>query len=260
LASVGEAVKTEIPIQAAGNSNNNPQTGMTTSQPDSTVKPSSPEAVSPVVAVSGTDSSMSLSDVSGKNTPNNSTVLAANALLASNTNTPNQGHGSSVFSLGVAAPSNAGPTGSIDSAQVLNQILQQVAAQTADAKTISRLNFQLVPESLGKVTVQIALIDQSVSARLIVTNPEIKEVLQSHMVDLKAALNQAGLQIDQLQVQVQGGGGNLLAQYYQYQQEGSGYRLPTTFNPANGTGSQNDENAGNLASFSLRTSLVNVLA
>ena len=204
LATVGEAVKTEIPNQAAGN-NNNPQTGLTNSQPDATIKPSSPEAVSPVVSVSNTNSTTTISNVSGKNAPNNSTVLAANALLTSNTNTPNQGHASSAFSLGVATASNAGPTGSIDSAQVLNQILQQVAAQTADAKTISRLSFQLVPESLGKVTVQIALIDQSVSARMIVTNPEIKEVLQSHMVDLKTALNQAGLQIDQLQVQVQGG-------------------------------------------------------
>jgi hypothetical protein len=260
LVVAGEVFKAEIPNQAAGNSNNNVQTAVNNSQPASTIKSLSAEAVSPVVSVSPTDSTLKVSDVSGSNTPNNSTVLATNALLASNTNTPNQGHGSTVFSLGAATASTVGPTGSIDSAQILNQISQQVAAQTADAKTISRLNFQLIPESLGKVTVQIALIDQSVSARIIVTNPEIKEVLQSHMVDLKAALGQAGLQIDQLQVQVQGGGGNLLAQYYQYQQEGSGYRLPASLIPVNQPGQENTENADNLASFSTRTSLVNVLA
>ncbi len=196
----------------------------------------------------------------GSNTPNNSTVLAGNALLGSSGLLSDQTRGSSAFSLSLGTPSNVGTTGSIDSAQILNQISQQIAAQTADAKTISRLNFQLIPESLGKVTVQIALIDQSVSARIIVTNPDIKEVLQSHMVDLKAALGQAGLQIDQLQVQVQGGGGNLLAQYYQYQQEGSGYRLPVSLSPVNGTGSQDAENIGDLGPFSTRKSLVNVLA
>jgi flagellar hook-length control protein FliK len=82
----------------------------------------------------------------------------------------------------------------------------------------------LVPEGLGKVTVQVALIDQAVSARIVVSNPEVREILQHHMVDLKSALSQAGLQIDQLQVQVQGGGASLLAQYYQYQQEGGAYR------------------------------------
>ncbi len=259
LASAGEAIKTEIPNQAVGN-NNNVQTAINNSQPVSTIKSLSAEAVSPVVSVTPTDSTLKTLDVSGSNTPNNSTVLVGNALLGSANFASGQTHGSSAFSLSSGIPSNVGPTGSIDSAQILNQIAQQVAAQTADAKTISRLNFQFVPESLGKVTVQIALIDQSVSARIIVTNPDIKEVLQSHMVDLKAALGQAGLQIDQLQVQVQGGGGNLLAQYYQYQQEGSGYRLPAALNTANVSGVQTAENMGNLEPFSVRTSLVNVLA
>jgi hypothetical protein len=62
-----------------------------------------------------------------------------------------------------------------------------------------------------------------------------------------------------LQVQVQGGGGNLLAQYYQYQQEGSGYRLPASLAAGN-LGPQNVENVGDLAPLSVKTSVVNVLA
>ncbi len=260
LASAGEAVKAEIPNLAAGNNNNNVQTAVNNSQPVSTIKSLSAEAVSPVVSVSPIDSNFNVSSVAGSNSPNNSTILEENALLGATTLASNQTHGSTAFSLSATPPSNAGSTGSIDSAQILNQIMQQVAAQTADAKTISRLNFQLIPESLGKVTVQIALVDQSVSARIIVSNPDIREVLQTHLVDLKSALSQAGLQIDQLQVQVQGGGGNLLAQYFQYQQEGSGYRLPASWISDNGTGQQNNENASDLALFSTRTSLVNVLA
>jgi flagellar hook-length control protein FliK len=259
LALAGEAVKAQLPVQTGTNNFNNAQGAANGSQPASTIKPASPEAVSPVVSVSAVDPTLSVSDVSGKNAPNNSTVLEANALLSAVGFAGDKTHGVAAFSLTSNPSVNAGPTGSIDSAQILNQISQQVAAQTADAKTISRLNFQLVPESLGKVTVQIALVDQSVSARIIVTNPDIREVLQSHMVDLKTALNQAGLQIDQLQVQVQGGGGNLLAQYYQYQQEGSGYRLPASLMAGN-SGLENTENTVNLAPLSVKTSLVNVLA
>jgi flagellar hook-length control protein FliK len=127
---------------------------------------------------------------------------------------------------------NSNPNGSVDSSQILNQITQQVASQTADAKMVNRLSFQLVPESLGRVTVQVALVDQAISARIMVSNPDVREVLQQHMVDLKAALSQAGLQIDQMQVQVQGGGANLLNQYFQYQQEGNSYR-ESAWTPSN---------------------------
>jgi len=65
-------------------------------------------------------------------------------------------------------------------------------------------------------------VDQLVTAKILVTHADVREALQNNLVELKTSLYQAGLQIDQLQVQVQGGGAGLLAQYYQFQQEGNG--------------------------------------
>jgi hypothetical protein len=103
------------------------------------------------------------------------------------------------------------------------------------------------------------LVDQSVSAKILVNNADVKDGLQNHLVDLKTALNQAGLQIDQLQVQIQGGSSNLLAQYYQYQQEGSGYGAPLNFSGLDPETPENGLNGGVLGVFSQRNSLVNLL-
>jgi flagellar hook-length control protein FliK len=102
---------------------------------------------------------------------------------------------------------------------LVQQIVNQVSVEISRAHSVSHLSFQLVPENLGKVMIQVALVDQLVTAKILVANSEVREVLQKNLVELKTSLYQAGLQIDQLQVQVQGGGAGLLAQYYQYQQE-----------------------------------------
>jgi len=114
---------------------------------------------------------------------------------------------------------------------IIQQITHQVTVENVRAHTVSRLSFQLVPENLGKVTIQVGLVDQTVTAKLVVASPEVREVLQNHLVELKTSLYQAGLQIDQLQVQVQGGGAGLLSQYFQYQQEGYGTGSSTAANP-----------------------------
>jgi flagellar hook-length control protein FliK len=166
--------------------------------------------------------------------------------------------GSGSFSQVVQANSQT-QNAPINAAGIIQQFAEQISQHTSQNHTISRLSFQLVPENLGKVTIQVALVDQSVSARIIVNNQDVKDGLQNHMVDLKAALSQAGLQIDQLQVQIQGGSSNLLGQYYQYQQEGSSYRFPVGFT-GSPSSAENDENAGLLGAFSQRNTLVNLLA
>lgn len=255
---VGEGVKAEIPATTVPRNENfaNPS-AVANAQPLASVIPISPEAVAPADSVLSSAAGLGTLNVLDKNAPNNSAILEANTLLGLSS-VANQSSGTHTTS--PAAISTA-PGFNFDTVSLLGQISQQIAAQTTGARAVSRLNFQLIPESLGRVTVQIALVDQSVSARILVTNPEVREALQTHMVDLKSALNQAGLQIDQLQVQVQGGGGgNLLAQYYQYQQEGFGYRTPVS--PLlNGTEvAQNPENIGGAGVLSSRMSLVDVLA
>lgn len=256
----GETVKNSVQPQTPENNNNNETSVppiVLSGQPGSEVKSITPSAV---LAVSNT----SQGNV-GFNLTVNPKSVSDDPLVQMNSNLLNSGLlGASDKGQGVNVPVNSQMTnvtnGSINSAQILNQIADQIAAQAADARAVSRLSFQLVPESLGKVTIQIALVDQSVSARIFVSNPDVRDAIQHHMVDLKAALNQSGLQIDQLQVQVQGGGANLLAQYYQYQQEGSGYRLPVGSEGANVTDANSLESTGDLANLSVRLSLVNVLA
>jgi len=68
-------------------------------------------------------------------------------------------------------------------------------------------------------------VDQTVTARILVASPEVREALQHHMVELRTSLNQAGLQIDNLQVHIQGGSGQGLAMYYEYQREGFAQEL-----------------------------------
>lgn len=137
----------------------------------------------------------------------------------------------------LVASSQTSKAAESQAANIVQQVVQQVAIENVTARSVSHLSFQLVPENLGKVTVQVALVDQVVTAKIFVTHAEVREVLQNHLVELKTSLYQAGLQIDQLQVQVQGGGAGLLAQYYQYQQEGygSGSGSSRTTNPPKNT-------------------------
>ena len=147
-----------------------------------------------------------------------------------------------------------------DSAQIFNQVADQIGSNVSGGKMISQLSFQLVPENLGRVTVQIGLVDQSVSARIMVSNQGVKDALQHHMVELKATLNNFGLQIDQMEVNVQGGGSSLWGQYYQYQQEGFGNHLPGFLSEEGLEDSKTLDNTGVLGASSVRRSLVNVLA
>jgi flagellar hook-length control protein FliK len=252
------AAQTVRPVTAPGFETENLQNNNQTLPADSTVTPVQP--VGPILA-QGVNSLTTVAQFSAlkqdafraqdalAGVDNSGQSTADSAALA--------GSGSFAQALQANSPTAQNPP--INAAGIIQQFAEQIAQNTSQIHTVSRLSFQLVPESLGKVTIQVALVDQSVSARIIVSNADVKEGLQNHMVDLKAALSQAGLQIDQLQVQIQGGSANLLAQYYQYQQEGSSYRSPVEV-PGLGAGSLgNDENTGVLGVLSQRNSLVNLL-
>jgi len=220
----GETAKAAVPAQVQSNANNNNAPQVAAVSPVTAVQPVSAQGVTQASNTSETSTNLNMAGNSAKETLSDTANLQNLTATVNASAAPTVNGAANSFQSTVNTVMNNNPNGSIDSAQIMNQITQQVASQTADAKMVSRLNFQLVPESLGRVNVQVSLVDQSISARITVTNPDVREVLQQHMVDLKAALSQAGLQIDQMQVNVQGGGANLLAQYYQYQQEGSAYR------------------------------------
>ncbi len=253
----GEVVKSAVPVPAVPNNNDlNNQNTVNQVSSITEVQPLTPQAVISVGNSSELSADLRASLDQSKNTNNNSIDLQLNPNLLAALAADKQAVAAGLANQAVNNPA----THKVDSFQILSQVMDQITTHASEAKAVSRLNFQLVPESLGRVTVQIALVDQAVSAKIIVSHPDVKEVLQHHMVDLKAALSQAGLQIDQLQVQIQGGSSNLLAQYYQYQQEGNGYRLPASMTSGALDDAQNLENTGVLGEMSVRMSLLDVLA
>jgi len=225
--------------------------------PTSEIKPITPQAVVPVASGVAMNPLPDVLADQSKNVNNLSEEVQITGTIVMNATNSNPETTHKLSAQSNVA--NQAQVAAMDSAHVLNQISEHLSRNASEIRAVSRLNFQLMPESLGRVTVQIALVDQTVSARIVVSNPEVKDTLQHHMVELKTALNQAGLQIDQLQVQVQGGSSNLLAQYFQYQQEGFGYRLPASLASASVDEAKTLENSVVLGEVSIRTSLLDVL-
>jgi flagellar hook-length control protein FliK len=257
---VGEGIKNELQPQTThGISNPNQTTLPGSFQADQTIKTHGPEGLTPVVSMTNANTQSQVSTVTDKGAPKDTASLNLASLLTTSGSSSTQPGDSGKFAEGINNLSNT-PRFSMDSNQLFNLVATQITSQMTQARNVSRLSFQLMPESLGKVTVQIALVDQSLSARIVVSNPEVRDAVQTHLVDLRASLAQAGLQIDQLQVQVQGGGANLLAQYYQYQQEGSSYRNPVFEGISAGSNAESPENTGVLAPLPGSLTLVDLLA
>lgn len=251
-----EAMKNQVSTQTQETAANNTVSGSASVQQANAVTTATPEAVTAVTNLgnSAQPNALNLEDKLSANTVSNLAVMNASA------NVINSVQSKAAENQNVSNLSNdTVANNTTNNVSLFQNVTSQIASHVAEARTVSTLSFQLIPESLGRVNVQVSLVDQSVSARIIVTNPDVKDALQQHMVDLKTALNQAGLQIDQLQVQVQGGSTNLLAQYFQYQQEGFGYRLPVDLSSALADQSQNPENASVSGVLSSRNSLVDML-
>ncbi len=236
------------------NQSNHTQTPITANpvQPSGTISTATPQAVSAVTNVGASENlkpigAQEKSPLTDLMSSQNQPALASNGVVYT---LGKNGELQSINPAGNQVPVNV--------QDLIRQISNQISGKTGDLKATSTISFQLSPENLGRMTIQVSMADQSVSARILVTNSDVRDALQQHLVDLKTSLSQSGLQIDQLQVQVQGGGASLLAQYYQYQQEGYGASLP--FMGDTSSTEIAGENEANLAPLSLRKSLVNLLA
>jgi flagellar hook-length control protein FliK len=65
------------------------------------------------------------------------------------------------------------------------------------------MEFQLNPEHLGKLTIQIASKDGIVSAQITAQNLAVKEVIESQIVQLRDNMNNQGLKVDAVEVTVE---------------------------------------------------------
>ncbi len=249
------ASKTQVTTQNLLKSTDNTSLGNLNVETTSVVQPLTPQAV---IAVANTGNSSQMNELISSN----SVLTGSGNKDLTNPNLKTSGDNGDADKVILSAGNNAvlnQQNNTLDNVTLFRQVTDQITAHAADAKMVTSLNFQLVPANLGRVTVQVSLVDQAVSARITVSNPDVKEALQHNLVDLKAALSQSGLQIDQLQVHVQGGSTNLLAQYFQYQREGFGPSNKGYLSDLALQSSETLENIDVLAPMSLRTSLVDML-
>ncbi|MTV47799.1 hypothetical protein GJ688_02220 [Heliobacillus mobilis] len=100
----------------------------------------------------------------------------------------------------------------------------------------SELRIQLKPEVLGKMQLSLSVDAGIVSVRFSAENPQVRQMLESNLPELKQSLEEQGLKFDRIDVSV--GNQNLNSQ----QQGGSSN--PSSWSQENGYGRPNSPNSG----------------
>lgn len=85
-------------------------------------------------------------------------------------------------------------------AQTMDQIVSKAVYQLKNGQNSVRID--LKPEFLGQVRMQIVTVDQQVSIRISAELPVVKEMLENNLQQLKADLQQQGLEVDEIDVSV----------------------------------------------------------
>ena len=85
-------------------------------------------------------------------------------------------------------------------AQTLDQIVNKAVYQLKNGQNSVRID--LKPEFLGQVRMQIVTVDQQVSIRITTELPMVKEMIDNNLQQLKADLQQQGLEVDEIEVSV----------------------------------------------------------
>lgn len=83
---------------------------------------------------------------------------------------------------------------------VFDQIVQRAALHQKDSH--SEMRIDLKPEHLGQVRLQIVTENQQVSVRIVTELAAVRDMLETHLSQLKTDLQQQGLQVDRLEVSV----------------------------------------------------------
>ena len=66
----------------------------------------------------------------------------------------------------------------------------------------SEMEISLKPEHLGKLQLKISVVDQVVTAKFMAESQQVKEVIETHLNQLRRNLQDSGVQVDQLMVSV----------------------------------------------------------
>lgn len=89
----------------------------------------------------------------------------------------------------------------VDTESILKQIQNHFRVSTTLDNT--KMEFQLNPENLGKLTIQLASKDGMITAQITTQNTVVKEVIESQILQLRESMNNQGLKVEAVEVTVE---------------------------------------------------------
>lgn len=149
---------------------------------------------------------------------------AAEATTAGATSGPATSNTAPEFNLSALTSTNVGPATAASSAQVDASAPAPVATQIADGAVIAARNtgqsveLILQPEGLGTVTLKVTVERGGVAVHMAVDNPDGRELVHHSWPQLQAALEQRGVTVQSLQLDLTGGGRGSPDQFGAFQQ------------------------------------------
>lgn len=84
--------------------------------------------------------------------------------------------------------------------ELFDQILK--ISEIANDESISELSIKLKPDTLGKLTIRLIMENGGLTARFVAENQKVKETIESNFTELKDALVQKGINIQNLSVSI----------------------------------------------------------
>lgn len=88
----------------------------------------------------------------------------------------------------------------VDTTNIIRQIVDSMSISNTTEE--SAINLQLTPESLGRMYINVSQKNSEISARIAVSNEAVKEALQTQMVNLKEALNNSSIRVNEVEITV----------------------------------------------------------
>lgn len=88
----------------------------------------------------------------------------------------------------------------IDTTDIIRQIVDSISISNTTEE--SAIELQLTPESLGRMYINVSQKNSEITARIAVSNEAVKEALQTQMVNLKEALNNSGIRVNEVEITV----------------------------------------------------------
>lgn len=88
----------------------------------------------------------------------------------------------------------------VNSADVINQMIESIRLNATVDTT--QMEIQLTPENLGKINLTVAAKDGVITASITTANEAVKAIIESQLVQLKEAMNNQGLKVEDVEVTV----------------------------------------------------------